>query len=166
MKHLYVSPELCTGCKECSLACSLGKFGECNPKKAAISVVRDEFERFEYPIICMQCEDAPCLKFCPQNAYYKESTPAGEVIKYNEDKCIKCRFCATICPYCAIAVLDNDVVKCDLCTGDPEKRGPKCAKVCSTGALKYEEETTELNDRRKTLARKVLGEKMAKASKP
>jgi Fe-S-cluster-containing hydrogenase component 2 len=153
MKYLYAYPELCSGCKECSIACSLGKFGECNPKKAAVSVIRDEFERFEYPIICMQCEDALCLKFCPQNAYYKESTPAGEVIKYNKDKCIKCRFCATICPHCAITVLDNEVVKCDLCDDNP-----KCVKVCSTGALKYEEETAELSARRKKLAQKILKE--------
>ena len=147
MKYLYVYPELCTGCRECSLACSLSKFGECNPKKAAISIVRDEFDRFEYPIICMQCDDPQCLKFCPQNAYYKEDG----IIKYNADKCIKCRFCATICPHCAITVLDKEVVKCDLCEGDP-----KCVKVCSTNALRYEEETADLAKRRKELAKKIL----------
>ena len=150
MKYLYIYPELCTGCRECSLACSLTKFGECNPKKAAVSVVRDEFERLESPIICMQCEDAPCLKFCPQNAYYKEK----EIIKWNKDKCIKCRFCATICPYAAITVLEKEVIKCDLCDGDP-----KCVKVCSTNALRYEEETTELATKRKTLAEKIVGRK-------
>ena len=38
-KASYVDPEKCTGCRECSVACSLYKFGECNPKKAAISIV-------------------------------------------------------------------------------------------------------------------------------
>ena len=58
MKYLYVYPEKCTGCRECSLACSLNKFGECNPKKAAITVIRDEFNRYELPIICFQCLQA------------------------------------------------------------------------------------------------------------
>jgi anaerobic carbon-monoxide dehydrogenase iron sulfur subunit len=148
MKHLYVYPELCTGCRECSLACSLSKFGECNPKKAAISVVRDEFERLEYPLICMQCEDALCLKFCPQNAYSRQD---DGIIKYDSTKCIKCHFCATICPYAAITVNHNDIVKCDLCSGDP-----KCVKVCSTNAIRYEEETLELSEKRMNLARKIL----------
>ena len=156
MKYLYVYPELCTGCRECSIACSLSKFGECNPKKAAISVVRDEFERLEYPLICMQCEDALCMKFCPQNAYYRDNLPDGQgqacgVVKYDSTKCIKCRFCATVCPYAAITVHHNDIVKCDLCSGDP-----KCVKVCSTKAIRYEEETLELADRRKGLAKKLL----------
>jgi len=141
------------------MACSLSKFGECNPKKSAISVVRDEFERIEYPLICMQCEDAPCMKFCPQNAYSRDnglSAPTGVgtqagVVKYDASKCIKCRFCATICPYAAITVCHNEIVKCDLCSGDP-----KCVKVCSTDAIRYEEETLELAERRKDLARRVL----------
>ncbi|MEK7449476.1 MAG: 4Fe-4S dicluster domain-containing protein [Planctomycetota bacterium] len=148
MKYLYVYPELCTGCRECSLACSLTKFGECNPKKAAISVVRDEFERFEYPIICLHCSDALCQKFCPQNAYY----PENGILKWDKNKCIKCRFCATVCPYAAITIMDNEIIKCDLCNGDP-----KCVKVCSTQAIRYEEETHELTDQRNTLAKKVLG---------
>jgi len=69
VKHLYVYPEKCTGCRECSIACSLNKFGECNPKKAAINIVRDEFNRYEFPIVCFQCDDPMCLKFCHQNAY-------------------------------------------------------------------------------------------------
>lgn len=156
MKYLYLYPERCTGCRECSLACSLSKFGECNPKKAAISVVRDEFERFEYPIACLQCDDALCLKFCPQNAYTKEQVGDGKatIIRWHKEKCIKCRFCATVCPYAAITVMDNELVKCDLCNGDP-----KCVKVCSTNAIQYAEETSELSGRRKTLAKKLLSSK-------
>ncbi len=41
-------------------------------------------------------------------------------------------------PYNAISVLDGEVVKCDLCGGDP-----KCVKYCSTGAIQYLEETEE-----------------------
>jgi Fe-S-cluster-containing hydrogenase component 2 len=147
MKFLYTYPEKCSGCRECSLACSLGKFGECNPKKAAVIVVRDEFEKYEMPMVCLQCEDPVCLKYCHQNAYSIED---GIVVK-DDDRCIGCRMCAVFCPYNAVTTLDGEVIKCDLCDGDP-----KCVKYCSTSAIQYLDETEELEKRRKALAEKVL----------
>ena len=147
MKHLYLYPEKCTGCRECSIACSLKKFGECNPKKAAITVVRDEFNRYELPIICFQCDDPVCLKFCPQNAYKIND---GIVI-HNKDRCIGCRLCAVLCPYNAISTINDDIIKCDLCEGDP-----RCVKYCSTGAIKYLDETEELETRRRKIAERFL----------
>lgn len=129
------------------MACSLSKFGECNPKKSAISIVRDEFERYEYAIVCMQCEDAPCLEVCHQGAYYVED----RIVKREDDKCIHCRLCAAVCPHSAISTIGRELVKCDLCGGDPQ-----CVKFCSTEALVYEEETKELSQRRKELAKKIL----------
>ncbi len=147
MKFLYTYPEKCTGCRECSLACSLSKFGECNPKKSAIIVVRDEFRKYEFPMVCFQCDDPVCLKFCHQNAY---TIKDGVVVK-DDDRCISCRMCAVLCPYNAITTMDGEVIKCDLCDGDP-----KCVKYCSTGAIQYLDETEELENRRKALAEKVL----------
>ncbi|MBU0497572.1 MAG: 4Fe-4S dicluster domain-containing protein [Candidatus Thermoplasmatota archaeon] len=147
MKRLYVYPEKCTGCRECSLACSLTKFGECNPKKAAISVVRDEFNRYELPIICYQCDDPVCHKFCHQNAYFIKDG----VVLHNEDKCVGCRLCAVLCPYNAITTLNSEIIKCDLCDGDPQ-----CVKYCSTQAIQYLEETDELEKRRKKMAEHFL----------
>jgi Fe-S-cluster-containing hydrogenase component 2 len=72
MKYLYAHPELCTGCRQCAIACSLNKFGECNPKKGAINVVRDEFERYEIPFVCLQCEDPECMAVCIKNAIYRD----------------------------------------------------------------------------------------------
>ena len=148
MKRLYIYPEKCTGCRECSMACSLSKFGECNPKKAAISVVRDEFLRYELPIVCSQCEDPVCMKFCHQNAY---SIDEDGVVIRDDDKCIGCRMCAVLCPYNAITTLDGEIIKCDLCDGDP-----KCVKYCSTEALQYLEETEDLEKRRREMAERML----------
>ena len=101
------------------------KFGECNPKKAAINIVRDEFNRYEFPIVCFQCDDPVCLKFCHQNAYEIKD---GVIIR-DEDRCIGCRLCAVICPYNAVTTIDDEIIKCDLCGGDP-----MCVKYCSTEA--------------------------------
>ena len=146
MKYLYTYPELCTGCRMCALACSLVKHGICNPKHAAIYVARDEFERWEYPIVCMQCEDPVCVAVCPQNAY----TIEDGVVVHDEEKCIGCRLCATLCPNAAINTMGVKVLKCDLCGGDPE-----CVKFCTTQAIKYLDETVELEERRRALVHKL-----------
>ena len=146
MKYLYVYPEKCSGCRECSLACSLFHYGECNPKKAAITVVRDEFMRYEIPIVCFQCDDPVCMKYCHQNAY---SVVDGVVVR-DEDRCIGCRMCAVLCPYDAITSFEGEIIKCDLCDGDP-----KCIKYCSTGAIQYLDETEELEKRRSDMAVKL-----------
>jgi len=116
VKFIYTYPELCTGCRMCALACSLKKHGECNPKHAAIYVARDEFERWEYPIVCMQCEDPVCEAVCPQNAY----TVEDGVVIHDEERCIGCRLCATLCPNAAINTMGTKILKCDQCGGDPE----------------------------------------------
>ncbi|MFX1509449.1 MAG: 4Fe-4S dicluster domain-containing protein [Promethearchaeota archaeon] len=151
MKYIFVYPERCTGCRLCSLACSLTKFGECNPRKAAISVVRDEFERFEFPVVCFQCQDAPCITACPQNAITKDE---GHVTR-DDDRCIGCRLCAVVCPFSAITTHGKELIQCDLCGGDPQ-----CVKYCSTNAIEYAEETQEAMQRRKEqLARVLITEK-------
>jgi Fe-S-cluster-containing hydrogenase component 2 len=146
VKYLYVYPELCTGCRVCALACSLKKNGVCNPKHAAIYVARDEFERWEYPIVCLQCEDPVCVEVCPQNAY----TIEDGIVVHDEERCIGCRLCATLCPNAAINTMGTKVLKCDLCGGDPE-----CVKFCTTEAIKYMEETAELEERRHELVHRL-----------
>ncbi len=149
MKHLYIHPELCTGCRQCSIACSLKHFGENNPKKAAITVIRDEFEGYEFPLVCLQCDDPLCVKMCPQNAV----TWVNGIIKRDKERCMGCKLCAVICPFSAITVLGKELVQCDLCDGDP-----MCVKVCATKAIEYVEETAELSKRRKELVEKILHE--------
>ena len=102
MKHLYTHAELCTGCRQCSIACSLKKFGENNPKKAAITVIRDEFQRYEFPLVCMQCDDPLCIRMCPQNAI----TLVGGIVQRDKEKCIGCRMCESRCPKKAITMVE------------------------------------------------------------
>jgi Fe-S-cluster-containing hydrogenase component 2 len=134
VKYLYTYPEKCSGCRQCSISCSLNKLGECNPKKGAINILRDEFERYEIQFVCLQCEEPECTTVCMKSAIAK-----GEdgIVRVDKDKCIGCRMCV--------------VIKCDLCDGDPV-----CIKYCSTDAVVYEEESDELVDRRKELAQLIL----------
>lgn len=149
MRYLFAYPEKCTGCRLCAMACSLNKFGECNPKRSGITIVRDEFDRYEIQFSCLQCDDPQCIAVCMRNALYKEDG----IVKRDEDKCIGCRMCVIACPYAAIISFKGEIVKCDFCDGDPI-----CVKFCSTNAIVYEEENQEIIDRRKELV-EILAKK-------
>ncbi len=41
-QFISVDHLVCTGCRECEVVCSLYHFGECNPERSAIRVVRSE----------------------------------------------------------------------------------------------------------------------------
>lgn len=128
MKVLKIEPDKCTGCQNCALACSLNKFGECNPHRAAIRVIKDPFERYEVPLVCVHCEEPVCLEICPQNAY----TDSEGMICHDDSRCILCGMCAMFCPNLGINFTGDELIKCDLCGGDPV-----CVKYCSTNAIEY-----------------------------
>ena len=130
MKILKVEPGKCTGCMLCAIACSLRKSGECNPHKGAIRIEKDPFDRYEIPMVCVQCDDPVCLNCCPQNAYSNENG----IIKHDAERCILCGMCALLCPNTGINYTGDELIKCDLCDGNPV-----CVKYCSTQAIKFED---------------------------
>lgn len=146
-KQLVFHPELCVGCHLCTYSCGLGKFGSLSKKKSAIRIVRVEFDThpttpargqtlpaegpgFEYPHFCIQCKDKPCMTSCPTDALVWDSKLG--IVDLVEEACIGCGLCAKACPYDAIAYADHEVVKCDLCHGNPV-----CTTYCPTQAIEY-----------------------------
>ncbi len=129
---LLVSPELCTGCRLCELACSFQHFREFAPSRSRITVVRKEEEGLDIPVVCLQCEDAPCVAACPTGALWKEDESG--LVAYDFDRCIGCKVCITACPFGGIGwdPKSGSVIKCDWCGGDPQ-----CARICPTGAIKW-----------------------------
>jgi anaerobic carbon-monoxide dehydrogenase iron sulfur subunit len=59
-KFLTVNAEKCTGCRLCEQVCSVVHEGVSNPAKSRIQIVKWEDEGRYIPMICQQCEDAPC----------------------------------------------------------------------------------------------------------
>jgi Fe-S-cluster-containing hydrogenase component 2 len=153
MKILKIEADKCTGCMNCALACSLKKFGECNPGKAAIRVERDAFKRYEVPLVCVHCEDPVCLIVCPQNAYVEKEN----VIVHESDKCILCGMCALLCPNLGINYTGDEIIKCDLCGGEPV-----CINYCSTDAIEFVEAETVVRTVREQQADRVLSSKRLK----
>ena len=129
---IVVEPSKCTGCRLCEIVCSAGKHGAVNPTRARITVVKWESVCLETPMLCQQCEAAPCMAICPVKALTLDEVLSRVNIDY--DKCIGCRFCVAVCPFGAMGIdpADRKVIKCDLCDGEP-----KCVAFCETKALQY-----------------------------
>ena len=107
---LVVDLDRCTGCEACVVAChaenNIPTAGEDQAARGRakhwIRVERyweGDFPnpaiRFQ-PVLCQQCDEAPCEPVCPTYASYH--TPEGlNAQVYN--RCIGTRFCANACPY-------------------------------------------------------------------
>ena len=56
--------------------------------------------RWIFPVMCMQCEDAPCIETCPEEAIRKRG---DGIVWIDEDKCIGCGECIAMCVYGAMS---------------------------------------------------------------
>lgn len=132
-KVLVIDYQRCTGCRACEALCSLHHYGEVNPVRAHIKVVKSFEEGVDLPLTCQQCEDAPCEKSCLVGAISRAGDTGAMLIDQN--RCIGCRICVYTCPFGGIHIdpVGFQTVKCDLCQGDPQ-----CITFCVTGALRYE----------------------------
>ncbi len=131
-RSLSISPDKCTGCMQCEMACSFQNEGMFNPSRSRIKVFVFEKEGRFVPYTCTQCSDAWCRNACPTGAIeISASTGAKEV---NDGLCVGCKVCTIACPFGTINynATSGKVMKCDLCGGDPA-----CAKVCPTQAITY-----------------------------
>lgn len=154
---IVVDLDRCTGCFSCEIACksinnvalgsyynkvmTLGPFGEF-PK----------LQQYFLPVMCQQCQDAPCVKVCPTGASYRDS---NNVVLINKSVCIGCKYCMMACPYGVRSWNESErcVEKCTLC-GQLTSQGelPACVENCSVGARFYGDLDDSASDASKALA--------------
>ena len=149
-KVLMIDAEKCSGCRLCELACAFNKEKRIVPILGRINVFQNYAWGLSVPVVCTQCEEAPCIKVCPTEALYRD--PETNAVKVKEEKCIGCKLCVSACPQGGIVFVPEKkvVIKCDLCDGDPV-----CVKFCPTGAIKYEEPVKATLAKRREKAEKV-----------
>jgi formate dehydrogenase iron-sulfur subunit len=177
-KAFLVDTTKCSGCRACQVSCKQWNNlpGEhtaffagpeyTNPKElSAITFNHVKFFPIDrtYPekplwmIMhkkCYHCEDANCMKVCPQEAIGK--VEGWTVI--DQRKCIGCGACVNSCIYKVPQVLGEDMkkygaegfikkdkaYKCHACMQN-KRNVPLCAQHCPTGALSYGDRDELLN---------------------
>jgi Fe-S-cluster-containing hydrogenase component 2 len=136
-KLILIDAEKCTGCRMCEMVCSIVHEGCSNPARSRINVIKWETHGFYLPMLCQQCEKAPCALACPVDAIGRDESLGRMVVNY--DMCIGCKLCVTVCPFGGMSydAVGHRVIKCDFCDGDP-----LCVKFCDPGALNYVDANT------------------------
>ena len=130
--------DLCVGCRNCELVCSLFHEGVLSSSLARIYVSKDLFTGEYEQYTCAQCKKPKCLPACPvEGALAVDPTTGAKYI--NNELCIGCRECETACIFASkISRIKYDkkrniCIKCDLCGGEPQ-----CVQVCPVNILVYE----------------------------
>lgn len=146
---IMANPADCIGCRTCEIACALEHVTESAPFAPRLTVLR--LDTFSVPVMCHQCENAPCVGACPVGALRM----GNERVEADPARCIGCQSCVVACPFGVISIAATEnapatIVKCDLCM--ERERGPACIDVCPTAALSKmtAEALAEMQKRRKT----------------
>ena len=97
---MVINLKRCIGCDACAIACK--QANGTPPGTFWSHVIHKEVGKFpnakvEYtPLLCMHCENAPCVTNCPTGASIKEE---NGIVRVLADKCIGCKQCIVACPY-------------------------------------------------------------------
>ncbi len=107
---MAIDLDRCTGCEACVVACRAeNNVPTAGEEQAALGRTKhwiriDRYYEGEFPdikvkyrpVLCQQCDDAPCEPVCPVYATYQNAEGLNIQI-YN--RCVGTRYCANNCPY-------------------------------------------------------------------
>lgn len=126
----------CIGCHACTIACKAEHEIPVGVHRCWVKTVEKgtfpDTRRLFFPVLCNQCDDAPCVKICPTSALFKRR---DGIVDLHGDSCIGCRACMTACPYDQLFIDPNTrtAEKCNFCANRVENQlKPACVSVCPT----------------------------------
>jgi Fe-S-cluster-containing dehydrogenase component/formate-dependent nitrite reductase membrane component NrfD len=126
----------CIGCHACTIACKAEHEIPVGVNRCWVKTVEKgtfpDTRRFFFPVLCNQCDEAPCVRICPTSALYKRR---DGIVDLNGAACIGCRACMVACPYDQLFIDPNTrtAEKCNFCANRVEnKLLPACVSVCPT----------------------------------
>ena len=130
MKRLLIDLEKCLACKDRKCSCNY-------PHRVSNKGVNSLLEEAIFAYVCRQCQEAPCVAVCPNEAL--ERLQEGTLKRHNA-RCIGCKSCMLACPFGSLIeeMFQRLWCECDFCSGrisgDDE---PFCVSTCPHGALEY-----------------------------
>jgi Fe-S-cluster-containing dehydrogenase component/formate-dependent nitrite reductase membrane component NrfD len=126
----------CIGCHACTIACKAEHDIPVGVNRCWVKTVESgtfpDTRRFFFPVLCNQCDEAPCARICPTNALFKRR---DGIVDLHGDSCIGCRACMVACPYDQLFIDPNThtAEKCNFCANRVENELlPACVSVCPT----------------------------------
>jgi Fe-S-cluster-containing dehydrogenase component/formate-dependent nitrite reductase membrane component NrfD len=126
----------CIGCHACTIACKAEHQIPIGVNRCWVKTVEQGTfpltQRFFLPVLCNQCDDAPCMRICPTNALFKRR---DGIVDLHGDACIGCRACMAACPYDQLFIDPgtHTAEKCNFCANRVENQLlPACVSVCPT----------------------------------
>jgi Fe-S-cluster-containing dehydrogenase component/formate-dependent nitrite reductase membrane component NrfD len=126
----------CIGCHACTIACKAEHQIPIGVNRCWVKTVEKGVfpatRRLFFPVLCNQCDDAPCARICPTNALFKRR---DGIVDLQGDACIGCRACMVACPYDQLFIDPNTrtAEKCNFCANRVENELlPACVSVCPT----------------------------------
>lgn len=148
----------CIGCHACTIACKAEHDIPIGVNRCWVKTVErgtfPDTRRFFFPVLCNQCDAAPCVRICPTGALFKRR---DGIVDLNGEACIGCRACMQACPYDQLFI-DPDTrtaEKCNFCANRVENRLlPACVSVCPTECRVF----GDLDDPASPLARLLAAE--------
>jgi Fe-S-cluster-containing dehydrogenase component/formate-dependent nitrite reductase membrane component NrfD len=126
----------CIGCHACTIACKAEHEIPVGVNRCWVKTVEKGVfpatRRFFFPVLCNQCDEAPCARICPTHALFRRP---DRIVDLNGDACIGCRACMVACPYDQLFIDPNThtAEKCNFCANRVENELlPACVSVCPT----------------------------------
>lgn len=150
---MAIDASRCTGCHACSVACKVENHVPVGNFRTMVYYhdkgTFPKVARAFLPVLCQQCEDAPCLKACPT-----KSITRGEdgIVRVDKDTCDANGDCEAACPYGAIYLdpVTHVADKCDFCSHRLDVgMEPACVETCPGGTLIF----GDLNDPNSPISR-------------
>jgi Fe-S-cluster-containing dehydrogenase component len=176
----------CVGCTSCQVSCKMENGVPVGSFRSRVSIADvGDFpaaKRHFLPMVCNQCDTAPCIMVCPVPGATTKREDG--IVDVNRDLCIGCGQCIAGCPYGArylhesipvkndpkpyyakVPALRNKPVKdlrvvdkCDFCLQRLEAgmEEPACARNCFGKAIVF----GDVNDPESRIAKLIKSEKV------
>ena len=154
-KALIFDRTLCNGCFNCQIACKdehvendWPPYAMAQPDTGQFWMRVTQIERGTFPkvklahmdLLCMHCDEAPCIKAATGGAVYKRS---DGIVIIDPEKSKGQKQIIDSCPYGVVYWNEQLGIpqKCTLCAHliDRGWKEPRCVEACPTGALMFGE---------------------------